>query len=71
MLNFDWLADFSTATAKYIFLGLFLFIGVLVSLIPKKYIFEGLKEEEVHWWKNLKLWAYLVLALTFYIYWIF
>lgn len=71
MLNFDWLADFSTETAKYIFLGLFVLIGVLVISIPDKYIFEGLKKEEIHWWKNLKIWAITVLALTFYIYWIF
>lgn len=71
MLNFDWLAGFPTSMAKYIFLGIFILIGVLVLFIPNKYIFEGLKQEEIHWWKNLKIWAILVLTFTFYIYSIF
>jgi hypothetical protein len=69
MLNFDWLAGIPVETAKYIFLVLFIFIGILVSLIPKEYIYEGL--ENPRWYHNLKLWAWGDLILIFIVYLIF
>lgn len=71
MLNFDWLSGISTATAKYIFLVLFILIGILVLLIPNDYIFEGMDKKDIRWWKNLKIWAIAVLASLFYTYYIF
>jgi hypothetical protein len=69
MLNFDWLAGVSIGTAKWIFLILFIVIGILVSLLPKSYIYEGV--ENPRWWHNLKLWAWGVLGLIFFTYYIF
>ncbi len=69
MLNFDWLKDVSPAAAKAVFLGLFLLCGLLVTLIPRQYIYEGVKNPR--WWHNLKLWALGVLAIIFTIYCIF
>ena len=71
MLNFDWLAEVSTGSAKLIFYLLFILIGILVLLIPNEYVFEGIKVEDRHWWLNLKLWAIVVLAVLFYTYFIF
>ena len=71
MLNFDWLSGVSQQTAKMIFLGLFLLIGILVLLIPREYIFQGVPKEERHWYMNLKLWAWIVLGVLFYTYYIF
>ena len=71
MLNFDWLADVSTGSAKLVFYVLFILIGILVLLIPKDYVFEGIKFEDRHWWMNLKIWALAVLAVLFYTYLIF
>ncbi|MEN6578009.1 MAG: hypothetical protein ABFD90_16825 [Phycisphaerales bacterium] len=69
MLNFDWLKDVSPAAAKWVFLSLFILSGLLVMLIPKAYIYEGIKDPR--WWHNLKLWALGVLAIIFTIYSIF
>ena len=69
MLEFDWLAGISTQTAKWVFLLLFILIGLLVSMLPKSEIYEGL--ENPRWWHNLKLWAWGVLGLIFITYSIF
>ena len=69
MLNFDWLKNVSPAAAKGVFLALFVFSGLLVMMIPRAYIYEGVKNPR--WWHNLKLWALGVLAIIFTIYSIF
>jgi hypothetical protein len=69
VLNFDWLSGLSVGAAKNIFLGLFVFIGILVLLIPNDYIFKGVKKRK--WWLNLKLWALGDLAFIFITYYIF
>ncbi len=69
MLNFDWLADIPIESAKWIFLTLFILIGVVIQTIPKKFIYEGITE--VRWWHNLKLWAQGLLAFIFIVYYIF
>ncbi len=71
MLNFDWLAGVSQESAKIVFLVLFVLIGILVTLIPNEYAYEGVKKDDRHWWNNLKLWAIGVLAILFLIYYIF
>jgi len=48
---------------------LFVISGLLVLLIPKRSIYEGV--ENPRWWHNLKLWALGVLAIIFTIYVIF
>lgn len=69
MLNFDWLKGVSPTAAKAVFLVLFIVIGLLVSMIPKAYIYQGL--EHPRWWHNLKLWAWGVLLSIFITYCIF
>ena len=69
MLNFDWLSGVSIETAKWIFLLLFVAIGVVVCLIPSDYVFEGVKERR--WWRDLRLWAIATLASIFATYYIF
>jgi hypothetical protein len=69
MLNFDWLSGVSPGAAKAVFLVLFVVIGLLVALVPRDFIYEGI--EQPHWWHNLKLWAWGVLALIFAVYCIF
>jgi len=71
MLNFDWASGISQESAKLIFYVLFILIGVLVLLIPNDYVYEGVEEEDRHWWMNLKLWAITVLAFLFLTYIIF
>jgi|AntAceMinimDraft_8_1070364.scaffolds.fasta_scaffold49889_2 hypothetical protein len=71
MLNFDWASGISQESAKLVFYVLFILIGILVLLIPKDYVYEGVEEEDRHWWMNLKLWAITVLAFLFLTYLIF
>ena len=69
MLDFDWLKDVSPATAKEVFLALFVLSGSFVMAIPPQYIYEGVASP--HWWHNLKVWALGVLAIISTIYCIF
>lgn len=71
MLNFDWLSEVSSETAKMVFFVMYLIIGALVLLIPNDYIYAGLKKEERHWYTNLKIWALSVLAILATIYYNF
>ena len=69
MLNFNWLADIPIDSAKWIFLVLFILIGVMVLFIPTKFIYEGL--ENIRWYHNLKIWAIGLLGFIFVVYYIF
>ena len=69
VLNFDWLRTVSLGGAKAVFLILFVIIGLLVLMIPKRYIYEGV--ERPRWWHNLKLWALGVLLMIFATYYVF
>lgn len=71
MFNFDWLSDVSTETAKMIFFGIYLLIGLLVLLLPTDYIYAGLEKEDRHWYNNLKLWSWAVLGILATIYYNF
>jgi len=71
MLNFDWLSEVSTETAKMIFFGLYILIGVLVLGLPNDYVYEGIKKEDRHWWNNLKLWSVAVLGILATVYYQF
>lgn len=69
MLNFNWLADIPIDSAKWIFLILFILIGVMILFIPNKFIYEGL--EKIRWYHNLKMWAIGLLSFIFVVYYIF
>ena len=69
MLNFDWLSGVSPGTARLVFLGLFVVIGLLVSAVPRAAIYEGVARPR--WWHNLKLWAWGVLLSIFIVYCLF
>jgi len=69
MLNFNWLADIPIDSAKWIFLILFILIGILILFIPNKFIYEGL--EKIRWFHNLKMWAIGLLGFIFVVYYIF
>lgn len=69
ILNFDWLSGVSVGAARWIFLSLFIAIGIVVCLIPSDYIFEGVKERT--WWRDLRLWGLATLASIFATYYIF
>lgn len=61
MLNFDWLTGLPIATARLIFLGLYMIIAGLIWCVPRAYVYHAV--EEPKWWHNLKLWATGILGL--------
>lgn len=69
MLNFNWLAGITVESAKWIFLILYVLIGVAILFIPNKFIYEGL--DKIGWWHNLKIWAIGLLSFIFVVYYIF
>jgi len=69
MLNFDWLSNVSIESAKWIFLILFMLIGLAIISLPNKFIYEGL--EKIRWYHNLKLWAIGLLGFISFVYYIF
>ncbi len=71
MLNFDWLSDVTPETAKIIFIGLYVFIGVMVLMLPNDYVYEGVKKEDRHWYNNLKIWSVAVLSILATVYYQF
>ena len=71
MLNFDWLSGVSPETAKMIFFGLYIFIGIMVISLPNEYVWQGVEKEDRHWWKNLKIWSVAVLSILATVYYQF
>ncbi len=69
MLNFDWLANVSIESAKWVFLGLFILIGVIILFIPRKFIYQGIKD--IKWYHNLKIWSIGLLSFIFVVYYFF
>jgi len=66
MLNFNFLMNVSSIWAKVIVLALFAVIFVLIWLLPNDYIFKGAPDRK--WYRNLKLWATLIVILYGYLY---
>ncbi len=69
MLNFNWLADIPVEAAKWIFLVLYMLIGLAILFIPNKFIYEGLKI--IRWYHNLKIWSIGLLGFIFVVYYTF
>ena len=69
ILNFEWLAGIPMGAAKWVFLVLFILIGIAVLFIPNDYIYAG--EQKLRWWLNLKLWALADLVFIFVVYYMF
>ncbi len=66
MLNFNFLTNVSVVWAKVIVLVLFAVIFILVWLLPNEYIFKGAPDRK--WYRNLKLWATLIVIFYAYLY---
>ena len=69
MLNFDWLAGLSMAQVKAIVMGLFFVVVVWIWLLPKRYVYQGAPDRRG--WRNLKVWATLVVLIQALLYWTF
>jgi|TARA_B110000977_G_scaffold143401_1_gene182110 hypothetical protein len=61
--------DLPVAWANYISMGIFIFLGGLVWIVPKKAILAG--QPETDRWRDLRIWAMVLIGLQLTIYWIF
>ncbi len=66
MLNFNFLMNVPIIWARLAILALFIGILIFVWLLPNRYIFQGSSNRK--WYRNLKLWATLQVAIYFYVY---
>jgi hypothetical protein len=63
------LASLPVAWANYISIAGFLFLAVLVWLIPRRLIFTGAKDQSR--WRDMRLWATVLIAAQLAIYTLF
>ena len=61
--------DLPVAWANYISMGIFIFLGCLVWIVPKKAILAD--QPETDRWRDLRIWAMVLIALQLGIYWVF
>ena len=61
MMNFDWLGNLSSGTAKGLVLLAFIIPLVFGFSLPRKYIYQGSPDERP--WRNLKVWILLLVAM--------
>ena len=61
--------DLPVAWANYISMGIFIFLGCLVWIVPKKAILADRPETDR--WRDLRIWAMVLIGLQLIIYWIF
>lgn len=69
MLNFDWLASVSMGQVKAIVMALFAVVVVWIWTLPNRYIYRGCERRSL--WRNLKIWATLVVLFQAFLYWTF
>jgi hypothetical protein len=50
-------------------MGIFIFLGCLVWIVPKKAILAD--QPETDRWRDLRIWAMVLIGLQLTIYWIF
>ncbi len=66
MLNFDWATTISDGWAKFIVLMAFVAPMIFALSMKKSYIFAGAVDKA--WWRNLKIWVVLIVAVQVGIY---
>ena len=66
MLNFNFLMNVPIFWARLALVILFVAILIFVWSLPNRYIFQGSPNRK--WYRNLKLWATLQIAIYFYLY---
>ncbi len=55
--------------AKAVFLGLFLALAIVVMALPRSVVYRGASSRAR--WRDLRLWALLLIAVHAYVYWRF
>ncbi|MBN1479574.1 hypothetical protein EH223_16765 [candidate division KSB1 bacterium] len=66
MFNFNWLSDLSNSWGRFFIILAFIAPLVFAFTMKKSYIYEG--AEDNTWWRNLKLWVLLIVAVQIAIY---
>lgn len=55
--------------ARWLFIGFFLLLLLGVFLLPKDYIYRGACDRRL--WRDLRLWAVVLVAIHVYVYWLY
>ena len=61
--------DLPVAWANYISMGIFIFLGCLIWIVPKKAVIADRPITDR--WRDLRIWAMVLIALQLGIYWVF
>jgi len=69
MLNFDWIANLSLGWAKFIVIMAFVVPWIFALLQKRSYLYQGAPDNAR--WRDLKIWATIVVAIQISIYIIF
>ena len=69
ILNFSWARDFSTPTVKVCFLAFFALIFIFTLCQRRAYIYQGAPDQAQ--WRDLRIWAALILVAQSTLYLIF
>jgi hypothetical protein len=66
MLNFDWISHLPETWAKWIVILFFLLPLIFAFTMKRAYIFQGAADQKN--WRNLKIWAFLLVVVQAAIY---
>ena len=66
MFNFNWLSGVSVGWGKFITIMAFIAPMIFALTMKKKYIYQGAQDGA--WWRNLKIWVFVIVAVQVAIY---
>lgn len=66
MFNFNWLHGISIAWGRFLIIVAFIVPLVFAFTMKRKYIYQGAKDNA--WWRNLKIWVLVIVAVQIAIY---
>ena len=62
VLDFQWAHGLSTGVAQILFIASFVGVAIFALLQSRAYVYRGAPDERI--WRDLRVWAVLVMALA-------
>ena len=69
MFNFNWLAGVPVGWGKFLIILAFIAPMLFAFTMKKRYIYQGAQDNA--WWRNLKIWVFVIVAVQIAIYFYF
>jgi len=66
MFNFNWLSNVPETWARFIVICAFIAPLIFAMTMKKKYIYQDAEDQA--WWRNLKIWVVIIVAVQVAIY---